>query len=195
MSALYWNDPYGALELATQAADLVEDTPCIAAAWAPAVQARAYSRLGPEYADAVRAHIGRAEDAYSVIKARPGEQYAYGYTVAQLHFYRGNALTEIGDTQPAYQAQDAALTHYGPTAFLDSSLVRLDRAICLAKDGEPEEAARFARKALTALPESHVSPIIVRRANQFVAAIPLALRSLSAVQEFSEVLAIEAITK
>jgi hypothetical protein len=145
--------------------------------------------------EATRTAIGRAEDAYSIIEARPHEQHAYGYTVAQLHFYRSNALTETGDTKAAYLAQDVALSHYEPTAFLDPSLVRLDRAICLAKDGEIEEAARFATQSLMSLPQEHISPIVLQRARQVNAAIPSGRRGMTAVREFHEVLAIEAPTK
>jgi tetratricopeptide (TPR) repeat protein len=195
VSALYWDDPHGALELARQAGRLARHTPCIAAAWAPAVQARAYSRLGHGYIEATRSAICQAEDAYSNIKAQAGEQHAYGYTAAQLHFYRSNALTEIGDTEAAYQAQENALNHYGDTAFLDPSLVRFDRAICLAKDGEIEEAARFAGQSLMSLPQEHRSPVQVQRARQVGAVIPPVRRSVAAVREFEEILAIGASTR
>ncbi|MFB6397052.1 hypothetical protein [Polymorphospora lycopeni] len=155
VSALYWDDAHGALALTGQAIALTATTPCIASAWAPAVQARAYSRLGPSRREDTRAAIDRAEIAYEDFAAGHGEQHAYGYTIAQLHFYRSNALTEIGDTATAYGAQGAALTYYEPKASLDSTLVRMDRAFCLSKDGEHEEAARFATQTPKALsPES-----------------------------------------
>lgn len=190
VSALYWDDAHAALQLATQAALVARHAPCAAAAWAPAVQARALAQLGQS--EATRAAIGRAEDAFTKLETQPQEQHAYGYTAAQLHFYRSNALTAIRDTEPAYQAQNAALDHYGPNAFLDPSLVRMDQAIFLAYDGEIDEAAHFASRSLMALPQEHRSPIVMMRARELTTAIPAARRALPAVREFHEVLALGA---
>ncbi|MEV0398389.1 hypothetical protein, partial [Polymorphospora rubra] len=188
VSALYWDDAHGALALTGQAAALTNTTPCIASAWAPAVQARAYSRLGPSRMEDTRAAIVRAETAYEDFAAGHGEQHAYGYTIAQLHFYRSNALTEIGDTAAAYGAQDAALAYYEPKASLDSTLVRMDRAVCLSKDGEHEEAVRFATQTLKTLPPEHLAPIVIRRANEFASELPRACRTLIPVRELEDVL-------
>jgi tetratricopeptide (TPR) repeat protein len=187
VSALYWNDAQGSLELATQATLITRHIPCVASAWAPAVQARALARL--RRTEATRLALGRAADAFTSLAAQPQEQHAYGYTAAQLHFYRSNALTEIGDTDTSYQAQEAALAHYGPGAFLDPSLVRIDRALCLINDGEVDEAVRFAARALITLPHEHRSPIILERARGLTLAIPAGRRTLPAVREFHEVLA------
>src|SRR5512142_564569 len=148
VSALYWNDPHGALELATQATRITRRLPCVATVWAPAVQARALAQLSPTHADAVREALDRAEQSYAAYSSQLSEQDAYGYTSAQLHFYRSSALTRIGETNAAYEAQNSALAYYGPSAYLDPSLVRLDRATCLAKDNEIEEAAQFAAQTL-----------------------------------------------
>jgi transcriptional regulator with XRE-family HTH domain len=192
VSALYWDDPQCALDQATQAARIARHAPCVAGAWAPAVQARAYARLGR--AEPARAALGRAEDAFPVLESQPREQHAYGYTAAQLHFYRSNTLTEIGDTTDAYQAQATALGHYGPDAYLDPTLVRLDRAFCLVQDGEVDEASRFASRVLTELPAEHRSPIVIDRARQLTTAIPAARRNMPAVREFHEVLALGTVT-
>ncbi len=188
VSALYWNDPYAALALAAQAEELSKGIPCAATAWTPAVQARVYSRLGPSYFDATHRSIDRAEAAFSTYDAAPGEQHAYGYTSAQLHFYISNALTEIGETGTAHLAQDEALANYEPAAFLDPSLVRLDRAVCLLKDGDTETAAWSAVEVLNSLPQEHLSSIVVQQARRFAAAIPRTQHALPAFRELRRAL-------
>jgi tetratricopeptide (TPR) repeat protein len=188
VSALYWGDPRAALQLSTQAARLARHVPCVAAAWAPAVQARALARLGQT--DGVRDALKQAETSFASLEVRPDEQDAYGYTAAQLHFYRSSALPLIGETAPAYEAQDLALSHYGPDVYLDTSLVRLDHSICLVQDGEPEEAVKKARHLLMSLPREHCSPIVLDQARRLYNVIPSDQRPLAAVQEYKEVLAL-----
>lgn len=57
-------------------------------------------------------------------------------------------------------------------------------------DGEVDEAVRFAARALIALPHEHRSPIILERARGLTLAIPAGRRTLPAVREFYEVLAV-----
>jgi tetratricopeptide (TPR) repeat protein len=190
VSALYWGDPHAALQLSTQAARITRHVPCVAATWAPAVQARALARMGN--AEATRVALKSAEAAFASQEVRAEEQDAYGYTAAQLHFYRSSALTLIGDTQAAYEAQKEALSHYGPDVYLDTSLVRLDRSICLVRDGETEEAVQRAGRHLMNLPVEHHSPIVLDHARRVYSAIPAGQRHLSAVQEYKEVLALGA---
>lgn len=191
VSALYWDDPFGALDLAARAAEMTSGVDCVATAWAPAVLARAYSRLGPDYFENVRTSITQAEKQFGKLSVSPAGQHAYGYTAAQLHFYRSNALTEIGETKAAFDAQQSALSYYGPTAFLDPSLIRLDRAVCLAKDGDSEAAANFAVKSLESLPREHISPIIALRARELVSVIPVGQRGLPAVRALANSLSSE----
>lgn len=166
VSALYWGDPWGSVELVHRAEQLARNSSCIAAAWAPAVRARALAQIGD--AEAARTALHKAEAAYTHLEARPHEQYAYGYTAAQLHFYRSNTLTILGD-KAAYEAQDAALAHYSSREYLDPSLIHIDHMLCLARDGEAEEAADYARKFITNLPPQHRSPIILSRARELTA--------------------------
>ena len=162
----------------------------MAASWAPAVQARALARLGQ--VDATRAAVHRAQELFTRLEVRPDERDAYGYTAAQLNFYRSCALTQIGDTEAAKEAQRVALAEYGPEVHLDTSLVRLDGAICLLHEDEPEEAARKASRLLMSLPAEHHSPIVIDQARRVYSLVPYEQRGLPAVQEFKEVLAIGA---
>src|SRR5262249_5606847 len=71
VSALYWGDPQAALQLSTQAAQITRRVPCVAATWAPAVQARALARIGN--AEGTRAALRQAESAFKTLEVRPEE--------------------------------------------------------------------------------------------------------------------------
>lgn len=189
VSALYWGDPAGAIDLAGRARARVQAEPCVAAAWAPAVLARALAQLGQ--VDAAREALVEAEAAFGRLEIRPHELFAYGYSEAQLHFYRSNTLTMIGDGA-AYEAQDTALTFYGPGEYLDPSLVRVDRAFCLAREGKVEEAAAYTARFVERLPAEHRSPIVISRARELSAMIPEQRRELPEVQSYRQVLQLPA---
>ncbi|RSM39782.1 hypothetical protein DMB66_57865 [Actinoplanes sp. ATCC 53533] len=55
----------------------------------------------------------------------------YAFRAGQLHFYRSHALTTLGESRAAWQAQDDAIAAFGPGERLDPTLVRLDRALCM----------------------------------------------------------------
>lgn len=184
VSSLYWGDPAGALERSTQALRLTQESPCVATAWAPAVQARALALHGQ--VDAVRAALERADACFQRLEALVYEQDAYGYTSAQLNFYRSNALTGIAATREAYEAQRVALAAYPEGAYLDPSLVRLDQACCLLQDREPEEAARLVYRVLAGLPSDHRSPIVMQRVRIFHRSIPGRHLALPEVRELQD---------
>jgi tetratricopeptide (TPR) repeat protein len=181
VSALYWGDPAGALKRSHEALQLTQQVPCVATAWAPAVQARALALHGAM--DLVRQRLELAQASFERLESLAHEQDAYGYTSAQLHFYRSNALSGIGETAEAYEAQTLALAAYPVGAYLDPALVRLDQARCHLHDGETEEAASLTNRILIELPSDHRSPIVLQGVQQFHRAIPGRQQSLAAVQE------------
>ncbi|MGI5292739.1 hypothetical protein ACQEVF_56840 [Nonomuraea polychroma] len=188
VSALYWGDPRGSIDLTERAIQLAAGMPCVAAAWAPAVQARAMAQLGN--AEAAYEAIVAAETAFDRVQAQIHEQHAYGYTAAQLHFYRSNTLTQIGDCTAAFDAQAIALALYSPNEFLDPSLIHVDHALCLALDGRPDEAAQYTTKMILGLPPDRRSPIIVARALDVKAAIPTTCQTEPEVQALQRALAL-----
>ncbi|WP_147268858.1 tetratricopeptide repeat protein [Sphaerisporangium album] len=188
VSALYWGDPHGSIRLAQQAIGLVAKTPCVAALWAPAVQARALAQIGDRAA--AYAAISSAEAAFDQLHSQITEQHSYGYTAAQLHFYRSNTLTNTGDYSAAYEAQSLALQLYNPSEFIDPSLIRIDHALCLAREGRPGEAARYTADLISELPSERRSPIIITRALEIRAAIPPRYRQAPEVKSLQQSLAL-----
>jgi len=87
-------------------------------------------------------------------------------------FHEGNALTHLGDTKAAWGAQEQALALVPAADFMDRALTRLDRAVCLANDGDASAAASEALDTLVGLSPEQRRGIISRRAEQLVADLP-----------------------
>ena len=109
-------------------------TTCVGVPLAAALEARALGVLGA--ARDARAALDRAEVAVSNLEPEALVPSAFGYNEAQLRFHEGNTLTHLRDTRAAWTAQDQALALYPERDYLDRSLVELDRATCLAHDGD-----------------------------------------------------------
>ncbi len=99
---------------------------------------RALARLGR--GDEALPLLRQAEDAFGRLTAEDRDDPSFGHTERQFLWHLGNAWTHLGRTEDAWQVQRRALDLYPPTEYLDPTLIRLDRAVCLARDGEPEEA-------------------------------------------------------
>src|SRR5204862_2596882 len=88
--------------------------------------------------------VRRAETAVDKLDSGGLTRTAVGYDEAQLRFHEGSALTHLHDTESAWAAQRRALELYPDSDFLDRTLVHLDRATCLANDGDVPTAMHHA---------------------------------------------------
>ncbi len=113
---------------------------------------------------------------------------AFGYTEAQLRFHEGNAFTHLHNTALAWPAQQRALELCPSGDYMDRTLTLLDRADCLAHDGELDGALLCMTDALGNLSEHQRQGIISARARTTLAALPPAQRALPAVREFCDLL-------
>lgn len=125
-------------------------------------QARAQAALGPGRAGETRAALDRAESIFSQLDDGATISSAFAYNEAQLHFHLGNALTHLHDTEGARREQERALHLYPASDFLDRTLTSLDRAYCLAHDGDTKEAVSYATQALTGLTGQQCNGMIHR---------------------------------
>ncbi|MEU0403109.1 hypothetical protein ABZ318_23305 [Streptomyces sp. NPDC006197] len=71
------------------------------------------------------------------VAAEDRDDPSFGHTERQFLWHLGNAWTHLGRTEDAWQVQRRVLDLYPPTEYLDPTLIRLDRATCLARSGEP----------------------------------------------------------
>jgi hypothetical protein len=113
---------------------------------------------------------------------------AFGYTESQLRFHQENSYTRLGLTGPAWQAQDRALEICQPQDYTDWALVRLDRAACLAHDGDPRDGIAYAADTLARLRTEQSTGIIALRGRQLDQAPPPEYQKNATVRELRELI-------
>jgi hypothetical protein len=182
----YSDDFAEAVNVAQHAQAVVPNSACVGAVLAAALEARAQAALGR--ADETRSALRRAETLLSNLDMATAAPSAFVYNEAQLRFHESNALTHLGDTRAAWLSQERALELVAPTDFMDRAFTRLDRAMCLATDGDASEASLYARDTLLDLSGAQRLGIIAGRARQIVAAIPSATRTMPPVRELTDLL-------
>src|SRR5438105_2915953 len=166
---LHYNRPVSrALQLADAAESVVTKSNGSAAVMAPTVRARALARLGVEAAalDALR----QADEAFGRVD-NPAVGI-FGWSFTQLRFSAGKALTNLGATRLALQAQDDALGLFPSDEILDPALVRLDRAQALIRAGDMTEGCRLGEEVLRGLPPGYQSQLLASWADDALRAIP-----------------------
>ncbi|HEY7484650.1 MAG TPA: XRE family transcriptional regulator [Streptosporangiaceae bacterium] len=193
MVPMYYGDPREALHLARKAQDLAGRSPSVAAAMAPAIEARALGQLAlrgrSDAAPSARRALVRSRAVFDQLSKRDTNDLAFGFTERQLSFYEGDTYTNLGDPGHAEEGLSRALTLYSSQERIDRTLVRLDRATCKFQIGEPEEALVCGQEAIVELPHEHRSDMLMHRARQLAAAVVQKHGDMPAVREFREVLA------
>lgn len=184
----YSGDLHEAISIARHAQELAGDTPCVGAVLAAALEARALARLSPEAAPEAADALRRAEMILSRLEDSDVIPSAFGYSEAQLRFHEGSTHTHLRNTATAWQAQQQALELIPADDFTDRTLTHLDRAICLAHDGDSKAAVSHAASALAGLSGQQRRGIITARARETMLAIPASHRALPAVREFTGLL-------
>jgi hypothetical protein len=135
-----------------------------------------------------RSALGRAETMLGALDPGSVTASAFGYSESQFRFHEGSAYTRLGDTRSALRAQERAMQTCPPGDYTDWALTRLDRASCLARDGDPVAAVAYATKTLTGLSGEQSQGIIARRGRALVRDLPASYRAIPAVRELSELL-------
>jgi tetratricopeptide (TPR) repeat protein/transcriptional regulator with XRE-family HTH domain len=192
---LYYGDPQEAASLASAALDLAGRRPCVAGVMAAVVEARAQARLARrtgrglrDALDRVRAALDQSQDALSDLPAEETSDTALGYTERQFYFHAGDALAMVGDHHGAQRAFSSALRLYPAAELLDSALVALGQAQCLADADEPEQALRLGRDTLLSLPPEQRTEIVAQVARSLGAAVGARYPGLPAVTDYHEAL-------
>ncbi len=180
----YSNDLSEAVIVAERA-QLVSSTPGgVGAPLAAALEARAYAAIGDRPATA--AALGRAEELVSHLSGDALVPSAFGYNEAQLRFHAGSAYTRLGDLPAAFAAQEAALALCPPGDYTDRALTQLDRAACLAADGDSTAAAQEIAGTLLGLDGQQRRGIIDGRAREVVGGMSDRQRQLPIVRELRD---------
>jgi hypothetical protein len=193
MVPMYYGDPREALHLARKAQDLAGRTPSVAAAMAPAIEARALGQLAlrgrTDAAPSARRALVRSRAVFDQLSKHDANDLSFGFTERQLAFYEGDTYVNLGDPHHAEEGLSHALTLYSAQERIDRTLVRLCRAACKFQVGEPEHALSVGQEAIIDLPAEHRSDMLMHRARQLATAVVQKHGEIPAVQEFREVLA------
>jgi hypothetical protein len=182
----YSNDLTAAVHVAQHAQAVVPTTPCVGTVLAAALEARAQAALGR--GEETRSALRRAETILAALDMDADTPSAFAYDEAQLRFHESNALTHLGDTTAAWAAQDHALELVAPGDFMDRAFTQLDRAMCLAIDGDASGAITYTLDTVLDLNEPERQGIINGRARQIIAALPARGRALPTVQDLHDLL-------
>ena len=182
----YSGDLAGAVNVARHAQGLMRRTPCVGTALAAALEARAHAARGDTRE--TRGALGRAETILTALDANSVTASAFGYSESQYRFHEGNAYTRLRDTRAALKAQERALEVCSPGDYTDWALIRLDRASCLAHDGDAPDAVAYATETLNRLSGEQSQGIIALRGRELVRALPVRYQAVPAVREFEELL-------
>src|SRR5260370_2981205 len=169
----YYADDFAeAVNVARHAQDLARSRPCAGAALAAALQARAHAALGDHRE--TRDALAHAETILAGLDAGSVSASAFGYTESQLRFHEGSAYTRLRDSRHALKAQERALQICPPGNYTDWAMTRLDRADCLAHDGDAPAAVACAAQTLASLTGQQRQGIITPRRREIPRAIPAA---------------------
>ena len=182
----YSGDMAVAVNVARHAQGLMRRAPSVGAVLAAAVEARAHAARGD--VRGVRAALGRAETILGALDPGSVTASAFGYSESQFRFHESSAYTRLGDTRAAFRAQERALKACPPGDYTDWALTRLDRAACLAHDGDPAAAVVYATETLARLSAGQSQGIITVRGRELVRALLVRYRSVPAVGELAELL-------
>ncbi|PZS28794.1 MAG: hypothetical protein DLM59_14015 [Pseudonocardiales bacterium] len=185
----YSGDLQEAVDVACHAQALVPRTPCVGAALAAALEARAYAAMGCH--QETRDAIARAEAILARLEGEALIPSAFGYNEAQLRFHEGNALTHLGDAKAAFRAQDRALELCAPGDYTDWAMTRLDRAKCLTDTSGVSEALAFATETFAHLTGPQRRGIITLRGREILNTLPREQQVVPAAREFRELLTSE----
>ena len=177
-----------AVALAQAAQAAAANVPCAGAALASALEARAQASLGNEVA--AHAALGRTMTTLERLAPDERTRSAFGYDEAQLYFHAGNTLTHLHNTSGAWEAQQEALALYPQNDYMDRALINLDRATCLAFDGDISEAVNHASRTMLELTVDQRKGLITSRARDIVKDLTSRQRALRSTQDFLEIIEI-----
>jgi tetratricopeptide (TPR) repeat protein len=166
----YYCDDFEEAAHVAQHTQSLTNVPCVGTALAAALEARAHAAIG-EHSETVRA-LDQAETILSDLSPDETISSAFGYSESQLRFHAGSAFTHLGDTANASIAHDRALELIPEADYTDLAFVHIDRATCLAQDGDALGAAEYLTQTLTPLSEEQRRGIISLRARDVVHALP-----------------------
>ncbi|MFI6688343.1 XRE family transcriptional regulator [Streptomyces sp. NPDC050485] len=187
MLPYYYGPLAEAVAFAHEARLISRTRPTATGAFAAAAEARARARLG-DVAGAEEA-IGVARRVFE--RCDPGDESdAFAFPYRRLLLYLSGALTALGRTREARTVQEEAIALYPQRTGIDPALLRLETAICLARDHSPAEACQLAGATVLRVSSGHRTPILEERARHVLGILPPAVRQAREARQLTEILAL-----
>jgi len=185
MLPYYYGHLVEAVRLAREAQMLTRGRACSAAALAAAAEARALARLG-QAAESETA-MRRSQEIFDQL-SEPDEEMAFRFTERRLLLYLSGTLTYLGAARRAADVQATALTRYSGEAGIDPVLIRLDQAICLARNGDLDDSCQLAAATLESMGLLHRTGIVLARTADLIAVLPENYQRSRSFRSLKEVL-------
>lgn len=182
----YVGDLVEAVAIARGAQDAAGGTPCVGAVLAAALEMRAHAAMGAASETAIA--LAEAERILGRLSSREQAASAFGYRESQLRFHEGSAYTHLHDIRAAVRAQDRALELCPAADYTDWAMTRLDRAACVAYQGDMSGAISYATETLLGLDSLRRKGIITSRGHEFLADLPPSQRSGADARDLRELL-------
>jgi hypothetical protein len=110
----------------------------------------------------------------------------FGWPEVRLRHTESFVHTALGNTGPAYKAQDQALALYPANLARERAAMLLHRSICLVRTGDIGGGLAFATQTLDDLPAADRTELVHAIGRQAVAAIPAPSRGRADVRGFAE---------
>jgi hypothetical protein len=150
-----------------------------------AQQARAHARVGD--ADGVRVAFSTAEDVFDSITEAPSNSI-FSFDRPYLPFYAGTSYVWLREPRAAqqYAEQAVSLCDASPADWpVARALARVDLALALAQQAEPEHACSVATEALAIYACERPVDLIIRRTGEVVKEVR-SHQTLTSVRDFQE---------
>ncbi len=181
----YGGDLLEAIDVARHAYEVVR-IPCVGAALAAALEARAHASMSRH--QETREALARAENILWQLDGDTLIPSAFGYNESSFRFHEGNAYAQLRDIKSAFKAQDRALELGAQNNYTDWAMTRLDRSQCLIYSGDISGGLEYAAETVESLTEPQRKGIITLRGQQIVGALPESEKKLVAARDLRELL-------
>jgi hypothetical protein len=137
--------------------------------------------------------LKRQFDCLVTCSTDPGDEAdAFAFPYRRLLLYLSGALTALGRTAQARAVQEEAVALYPTRTGIDPALLRLETAICLAREHSAAEACQLAGATFLRVPVGHRTPILEERARHVLGVLPPAAKRAREARELTEILALPA---
>ncbi len=154
-------------------------------AFAAAAEARALAKLGADVeAEAALRYAAKVFEQFGGDSADD----AFAFPERRYLLYKSGTLTALGHTREARRVQEQALALYQDKTGIDPALLRLEAAICYARDRSPDEACQLAGATFLRMDPAHRTPIVEERAREVVEVLPSGIRTSRAARELLEII-------